>query len=190
MLFNIVFLVITMPIGAMVHPWGIVVPPVLLTLWGLWQMNSGARNLKRYRNGEILIDPRTGNPYLNPDHPRNQRSAPKKSSSAFVGAAAGTTAAATAWPDDPSGPVSTAENFVDDSLSEPSINPATGLAMVGGIDTDGNLYGCSGASDDMHSIDSGIGDDLGTGIDDGIGSSFDDDFGCGIDDSFGGMDDF
>lgn len=190
MLFNIVFLVITMPIGAMVHPWGIVVPPVLLTLWGLWQMHSGARNLKRYRNGEILIDPKTGNPYLNPDHPKNQRSAPKNSSAAFVGAAVGTAAAATAWPDDSFGPASTAENFVDDSLSEPSINPATGLAMVGGIDTDGNLFGTSGASDDMHSIDSGIGDDLGTGIDDGIGCSFDDDFGCGIDDSFGGMDDF
>ena len=190
MLFNIVFLVITMPIGALVHPWGVVVPPVLLSCWGFWKLYTGSRDLKRYRNGEILIDPKTGNPYLNPNHPKNQRSAPKNSRAAFVGAAAGTAAAATACSVDNSGPTSTVENFTNDSLSEPSINPATGLAMVGGIDTDGNLYGCSSASDDMHSIDSGIGDDLGTGIDDGIGSSFDDDFGCGIDDSFGGIDDF
>lgn len=45
--------------------------------------------------------------------------------------------------------------FSDHSDTSPSINPATGLPMMGGFDMGGNGYGCCWSSFD--SFDSGIG---------------------------------
>ncbi len=82
-----------------------------------------------------------------------------------------------------------------DELGETTINPATGLLMVGGIggvDVAGNPFGSDLHAEDLHSIHQDLShgmDDLHTGFDD-VNSGFDDftssmdDFSSSFDDSF------
>lgn len=61
-------------------------------------------------------------------------------------------------------------DLFDSTSSGPSINPATGLPMVGGVDIEGNPYGVGSIDHDF------MNDSFSTcGFDDGFcGSSFDD----------------
>ena len=68
----------------------------------------------------------------------------------------------------------------DDSISDHfyshDINPATGLPMIGGIDTAGNLYGFSDSlSDSSFDDDLSISDSFDDGFSSGFGSSMFDD---------------
>ena len=86
-------------------------------------------------------------------------------------------------------------DYLDDR--SPSVNPASGLPMMGSVDIEGNPYGV-GSMSDIHTdcdMDSGVGDSLSNDLTSGIGDGLGDDLSSGIggglsDDLSSGIDSF
>ena len=184
MFWKIILLTIALYLVGQIHPVLMIALSIPLMLWGFRRMYTAKRDLKPYRNGELIIDPRTGMAVANPNHPKNQR----RHAGSLAAAAAGTSVFNHFDSSDGS---SLDSSSVTSEMDEIAINPANGMPMVGGIggvDIEGNPYGTdSGVFTDDHSM---FDDTSGCGMDDSFISQ-NDAFGCGMDDSTGsGFDDW